>query len=45
MVKVPDHPSANVAQPLGTAQAPLCAQPRMMPAGAPMSPMPGVWPN
>ena len=45
MVKVPDHRSANVAQPLGTAQAPLRAQPRMMPAGAPMFPMPGVWPN
>ena len=45
MVKVPDHRSANVGQPLGTAQAPVRAQPRMMPAGAPMFPMPGVWPN
>ena len=41
-VKVPDHRSANVTQPLGTAQAPLRAQPRMMPAGAPMFSMPGV---
>ena len=45
MVKVPDHRSANVGQPLGTAQAPVRAPPRMMPAGAPMFPMPGVWPN
>ena len=45
MVKVPDHRSANVTQPLGTAQAPLRAQPRMMPAGAPMFSMSGVWPN
>ena len=45
MVKVPDHRLANVAQPLGTAQAPLRDQPRMMPAGAPMFPVPGVWPN
>ena len=37
-----DHRSANVTQPLGTAQAPLRAQPRMMPAGAPMFSMSGV---
>ena len=44
-VKVPDHRAANVAKPLGTSQAPLRAQPRMMPADAPMFPVPGVWPN
>ena len=45
MVKVPDHRAANIGQPLGTAQAPVRAQPRLMPAGAPMFPVPGVWPN
>ena len=45
MVKVPDHRAANVGQTLGTVQAPVRAQPRMMPAGAPMFPVPGVWPN
>ena len=45
MVKVPDHCAANIGQPLGTAQVPVRAQPRMMPAGAPVFPVPGVWPN
>ena len=45
MVKVPDHRAANIGQPLGTVQAPVRAQPRLMPAGAPVFPVPGVWPN